>query len=45
MKWFKGNKRQGIDKGWSVIAMYGDGKEDADPWEVGDVLCKCIQWG
>ena len=42
MKWFKGNKRAKIDKGWSVIAVYGDGTEDAEPWEVGDMLCKVI---
>jgi len=43
LKWFKGNKKQGIDKGWAVIAVYGNGKDDAEPWQIGDLLCQVIR--
>jgi len=43
MKFFKGNKRQKIDRGWSVVAVYGDGEEDAEPWQVGELLCQVIR--
>ena len=31
MKFFKGKKKKKIDKGWSVIAVYGEGEDDAEP--------------
>ena len=43
MKFFKGNKRKDIDRGWSVIAVYGEGKDDAEPWPIGDMLCGVIR--
>ena len=43
MKFFKGNKRRDIDKGWSVIAVYEEGKDDAEPWPIGDMLCGVIR--
>ena len=42
MKFFKGNNNKKIDKGWSVIAVYGEGEDDAEPWPIGDMLCNVI---
>ena len=43
MKFLKGNKKKKIDRGWSVLAVYGDGEDDAEPWPIGDMLCGVIR--
>ena len=43
MKFFKGNNKKKIDKGWSVITVYGESEDDAEPWPIGDMLCNVIK--